>query len=501
MKIQPSFTFDRVAFDKDTETHLVVSLIAPSIDWQKRRQQVCVIPCIDISGSMGGQKLYYAKQAALKLVDQLSPTDYAGLVTFSTNGRVDFPPVQMTPENKDRLREVLGKMHVEGGTNFSDGMLKALDVAQKMDLPSSVLTRVIMLTDGQPTHGIAQDASSLSLLLAKERGHVSLSAFGFGSDPDQTLLSRLSETGEGNYAFIDDPDKALSAFGKELGGLLSTYAQSVVIEVTPSNGHILSDVLSDVDAEKEVTGEWTVKVPSLLAEETFNLVFAARLSAQKQPGPRQVNTVSVKVSYERLGEDGALVRETIETKAKAQFVKADEAQKGPHKEADVLVARAQLVKAQLEAEKAVSRGDYQAANAAFNVAAQSFQARGLGNLSAMTSTIGGLYADPSSYNSTMGRRTALRSATSRGAGTSGMSGEDASLLASTGYVVTNSAQDEMMSAFSGAPVPPAISPDLGFPFHPPVIITGNAGGPQPTPQLPTASEIQARITKNRSKRW
>lgn len=461
MKIQPQFTFNQVAFDKDTEAHLVIGLTAPAIDWQKKRQPVCIILCVDISGSMSGNKLHYAKQASLKLVEQLAPGDYAGLVTFSNSGRVDYAPKLMSQSNKDELRAVIGKMHTEGGTNFSDGMITAIQAAARLDLPASVLTRVVMLTDGQPTHGIALDSKSLNTLLEKQRGPVTLSAFGFGSDPDQDLLSSLSSVGKGNYAFIKDPDNALAAFGKELGGLLSTYAQSITVEVTPSNGHVVTEVLSDLETEEEVDGEVSIKVPSLLAEETNNLVLAVKLSQQKQAGPRQVNAFSVKVSYQRLAEDGSLVTETVEAKAKVQFVRADEAQKTPTKEVDEIVARAQLVKVQIEAEKAAQTGDFRAASLAFQDAAQSFQDRGFGGLVGATNHIGSNYSAAGVYAATQGRRTALRSATTRGSGTSSMDAADEAVLLGASYSVSNSAQEAMTQSFVGAsPVPEAPIADL-----------------------------------------
>lgn len=487
MKTVSALTFDRVAFDQSTDAHLVVTLDAPSIDWQAKRQRLCVIPCIDISGSMSGDKLHYAKQAAMKLVDQLSPGDYAGLVTFSDDARTDFFPCVMNSDNRDRLRSAISKIHIEGGTNFSGGMIEALAVAKRMDLPVTVLTRVIMLTDGQPTIGIAKDQASLCTLLEKTRAHVSLSAFGFGRDPDQALLSALSAKGDGNYAFIDNPDQALAAFGKELGGLLSSYAQSISVEVVPSNGHFLKDLISDLDATKEITGEWTVKVPSLLAEETMNLVFSATLSPQKSAGPRQVNTFAVKVTYERLGEDGSLVREQVESKAKVQFVKADEAQKTPNKELDTIVARAQLVQTQIEAEKAAKKGDYAKATSVFQQALDSQKSRGLVELNQMTHTVMGLYSNPGVYLDTTGRRTALRNATSRGAGTSALGAEDASLLATTGYIVSNSAQDAMSSVFEGSVLNVETS-------APPV--------PAPIPVLLVPPVVpEGKVTKSRSKKW
>ena len=84
MKIQPRFTHDKVRFDKTNDVHLVVSLKAPKLDWEAKRPPVCIIPIIDVSGSMKGEKLDYAKKTLLKLVDHLRPGDYCGLGAFAT---------------------------------------------------------------------------------------------------------------------------------------------------------------------------------------------------------------------------------------------------------------------------------------------------------------------------------------------------------------------------------------------------------------------------------
>ena len=100
MQIKPQFTFEQVRHDKDNDLHLVLSLTAPKSDWQAKRQPLCIIPVLDISGSMGGAKLDYAKQSLLKLVEHLSSDDYLGLVSFSSSARVDAKPEKMTPERK-----------------------------------------------------------------------------------------------------------------------------------------------------------------------------------------------------------------------------------------------------------------------------------------------------------------------------------------------------------------------------------------------------------------
>ncbi|MFL5264594.1 MAG: VWA domain-containing protein, partial [Anaeromyxobacteraceae bacterium] len=89
-------TYEKLRFDEAKDLHLVVTLTAPRTAWQAKRPRICVIPVIDVSGSMQGAKLHYAKQSVLKLVDHLAPGDLCGVVTFTDEVRTIAPPGELT---------------------------------------------------------------------------------------------------------------------------------------------------------------------------------------------------------------------------------------------------------------------------------------------------------------------------------------------------------------------------------------------------------------------
>jgi Ca-activated chloride channel homolog len=519
MQLKPQFTFEQVNSSQDNQLHLVVGLTAPTSSWQQKRQPLCIIPVVDISGSMSGAKLDYAKRSLDKLVDHLSPDDYFALVSFSSSARVDFPAAKMTPDNKAKVKAIISKYHTEGSTNFSGGMLLGLEQANGLDLAESTLVRVIMFTDGQPTHGVT-DQRGLTNLLSKQRGRASLSTFGYGQDACQDLLGGLATEGQGNYAFIRDPDSALSAFGKELGGLLSSYAQDIVVELTPHNGHQVTEILTDADVEEEKTGEVQVKVPSILSEETFYVVASVKLSAQKQPGPRQVNAFGVKVTYKVLGEDGSLETKTLEGNAKVQFVKAGEEQKTPTKEVDEIVARAQLVRAQVAAEAAAQRNDFSGAVMAFD--SLDFEKRGLVGVAAAASHTKGMYGSAHTYGMTAGNRVGVRRAMARGMSASHLADEDACVLRSAGVSLSNSYQEQTMGSFV-EPAQPAAPIDMTQPLSVGPVAPLDMGGvsvtggsdlsgmswtaTNPPVELPKVAPVtppeapKSSLTKSRSNRW
>ena len=264
---------------------------------------MCVIPVIDVSGSMKGDKLEKAKKSVQKLVDHLAPGDFCGVVTFSTEVSVVAAPERMTPARKASLRTAVEQLDDQESTNLAGGMLEGLRLANGSELPAGMLVRVILFTDGCANVGVATASEGLLPLLDANLGRATLSAFGYGSDADQELLRDLSTRGKGNYAFVAGPDDAMTAFARELGGLLSTYAQDIVLVVRPVGGARITAVLSDVDADPRGSAV-EVRIPDILADETRNVVLSVELPAVTAPDTAPVTAFEVEVASGRRSPAG-----------------------------------------------------------------------------------------------------------------------------------------------------------------------------------------------------
>ena len=156
MKVDAKLTFETIRHDQDTDAHLVLSLTAPPIEAQLKRPALCIIPLVDVSPSMfegTGQKIAYAKKSVEKLIEHLGPDDYCGLVQFSMDAQVLQRPVKVTAESKADLRRKVASLSCGNATNIADALLVGLDLGNKMDLPGSVIVRVVLFTDGQAEPG------------------------------------------------------------------------------------------------------------------------------------------------------------------------------------------------------------------------------------------------------------------------------------------------------------------------------------------------------------
>lgn len=504
MKTIARFTFDKVRFDQENDVHLVLTLTAPKVDWQAKRAPVCIVPVIDCSSSMSGDKIAYAKKSVLKLLDHLQPGDFAGVVRFSTESSTLAPPAEMTQKRRDELKAKVGDLQSDGWTNFSGGMCDALEHVNKLDLPEGVVIRVIMFTDGQANKGVATSQADIIALAQKARGRATISAFGYGSDASQELLSDLAKACGGNYAFIKDPEDALTAFAKELGGLLSTYAQDIVVELTPQNGHRVTEVVSDVDTD-EKGKVVTVRLPEILGEEERNLVFAMKLSEQKQALPRAMSVADVKVTYSLIDDKGKKTTKTEELKAKLSFVKVGDEQKEATSDVDNLVGVAQLVRTQIQAEQHVKRGDFAAAQNAMHGLESNLRSRKLSKHAAAASFGARGMASQQSYSAQEGYYASMKSAGTRGVGSSAMDSQAEVFLADVGVAASNSVQSHFMEDFkggggvsvgigaSGGSV--AIDPAGGISVSSAGAVKVTTTASKPAPAAPSG------VSKKRSDRW
>merc|ERR1712096_184545 len=67
--------------------------------------------------------------------------------------------------------------------------------------------------------------------------------FGFGSDHDANLLTKISDAGNGMYYFVETEEKIGESFAHCLGGLASTVAQGIQMTVNVvDNGVTIKEV-------------------------------------------------------------------------------------------------------------------------------------------------------------------------------------------------------------------------------------------------------------------
>lgn len=443
MKVTAAFDYNNVDLKKDQTLHLVLTLTAPKLDWEKARAPLALMLTVDTSGSMNGDKLRYAQESLLKMVDHLSPQDYCGLTEFNSESYLRFKPQLMTPENKQELKAMVLKLRANGGTAFADGMLTSLAALRAID--GEMVKRVIMFTDGEANVGPSRP-DQICALLPEHLGTSSISSFGYGKGANQDLMEQLSTEAKGNYAFIETPDAAPKAFAKELGGLLSVYAHRINLTMQPTFGLEVLETVTDVTMKPADDNSFSISIPELLSEEVRHLVVKCRV---KSGDATETPTLKLSSAFTTMSPVQTL--QTCEFLQVAR-VEGSEVQTSPTPAIDKLVAVAQLNRKQIEAEAMVKKGNYFEAQACLSSFSGDLQRRGLSDLSGSTSKMAHMFNDASSYNESLGYLKSGKALRSRAVAVA--SADSSALMDFERGVdvckgtVSNSLQDQLIAAFS-----------------------------------------------------
>jgi len=172
---------------------------APTAGDRRATRQREVTLVIDRSGSMGGEKIEQARQAALQVVEGLLAGERFNIIDYSDT-IASFAPAPVVKDEASiaRARTYLRGIQASGGTNIHDALLEAL----RPTPDAEALPVVLFLTDGLPTVGTTQEGA---IRAAAKRGNAAgrrIFSFGVGFDVNAPLLTGLSRDARGSATFV-----------------------------------------------------------------------------------------------------------------------------------------------------------------------------------------------------------------------------------------------------------------------------------------------------------
>lgn len=244
---------------------------------------------IDRSSSMRGPRIAQATSAALQVMEQLDARDRLTVVTFDASARVAFGPAHMTDDAKEQLALAVASIRTGVGTNLAAGIKKGVE-AVCSGYVRGALTRLVLLTDGQPSVGIL-DSKSLAALAEKEvRRGVTITTMGLGESFDDELLAELARHGHGGFHYLASAADIPSAFGRELAGVFAIAAARTELRLRPSADISSIDVLHRLPARPLDDG-LAVELGELAAAAPRQVLF--RLVRSGNARNRHCGTLSV----------------------------------------------------------------------------------------------------------------------------------------------------------------------------------------------------------------
>lgn len=327
---------------------VLVRITPPAIALNTDRVPLNLSLAIDRSGSMGGQKMHYAREAARFAVENLLPCDRISVVLFDDRIETLVPSTLAT--DKNTLLEKLRHVHSRGSTALHAGWVEGgMQVSQYLN--PAQLNRVIVLSDGLANVGETRpDAISSDVHGLAQRG-VSTTTLGIGDDYSEDLLAAMARSGDGNFFHIESADQLPTIFETELSGLAATLGQRVSLGIKPGNGVTVMDVLNDF----EMTDTRRYKLPNLMVGSPIQVVVRLQVPALSQSG----ELMQVRLAWDDRDQPG---RQVLRAGLELPLVRAEQFSDFPANEAvQEQVALLMAARARREAIQFSDRGDFASA--------------------------------------------------------------------------------------------------------------------------------------------
>jgi Ca-activated chloride channel family protein len=307
------------AHQPSSQRQLSISIASVSEGDERLPLNLCLV--LDHSGSMEGQPLKTVKQAAISLVEKLTPSDHLSVVAFDHRAKtiVANQPVEDVSDICWRIE----KLKADGGTAIDEGINLGLEEAAKGQKDST--SQIFLLTDGENEHG--DNKRCLRLAEFASEHNVTLNTLGFGKHWNQDVLERIADTAGGTLSYIEKPDQAIDEFGRlfkraQSVGLTNAY---LILELAPQVRLAELKPIAQVAPETielpvlNEGGQFAVRLGDLMREE--RVVLANLYISQVPPGTQRIANVQVRYDDPASGQQG-LLSEPMPVDAEVQPVYA-----------------------------------------------------------------------------------------------------------------------------------------------------------------------------------
>ena len=225
-----------LSFKEEGQDGFFLLLAAPDVKVNEEEIVVKdIILVLDTSGSMQGEKMDQAKEAARYVLDHLNPLDRFAIVSFATTTR-SFSPSLEPAAQADKGKDFLDRLEAMGSTDINRAMIEAVGLAEEVRP-----TTLIFLTDGLPTEGVTVTGAILDNVAREAPDNVRIFSFGVGDDVDTDLLDQISMDHGGASTYVrpgEEIDEEVSAFYRKvkmpvLSDLSLDWGDIIVDQVYP----------------------------------------------------------------------------------------------------------------------------------------------------------------------------------------------------------------------------------------------------------------------------
>jgi Ca-activated chloride channel family protein len=253
---------------------------------------------IDKSGSMGGEKIRRAKDAAIMAVERLRKNDIISIVTYDHHADVLLSATKATEQSE--IITAINGLRAGGSTALYAGVETGAKEVRKF-FDRKRVNRIVLVSDGLANVGPKTPAELGILGASLHDENIAVTTIGLGLGYNEDLMSNLSEKSDGNHYFAETAMDLISFFDHEFGDIFSVVAQEVNVTIIGVDGVRPIRVLGR-DAEID-DNQISIKLNQLYAEQEKYILLELEVPAT--PANKERILAGVAVVYRNLGSDAS----------------------------------------------------------------------------------------------------------------------------------------------------------------------------------------------------
>lgn len=197
---------------------------------------------IDRSGSMKGDRIANAMNAAVSAIERLRDGDSVTVVSFDSSAQVVVAPTRVSSSTRASMEAAVRGIRLGGDTCISCGMLEGMQQLAQTSLSGDRVNRMILLSDGATNSGI-KDVPGLRAMAGRMHGKgVTISTIGVDVDFDEKVMAALANEGNGRHYFVANASGLSAVFAQEFDDILASVAKEAELSIELAPGVEVAEV-------------------------------------------------------------------------------------------------------------------------------------------------------------------------------------------------------------------------------------------------------------------